>query len=591
MLKYKPLLKISKNCEAAILRASKTRLNTIRAYGSTVPKSKSFEQDSRKRTQSWTALRVGAILAATSSVAYLNWHNGQIDNEPKLDMNKQKISPAEVAKHNKPDDCWVVINGYVYDLTRFLPNHPGGQDVIKFNAGKDVTAIFEPLHAPNVIDKYIAPEKKLGPLQGSMPPELVCPPYAPGETKEDIARKEQLKSLLPPLDNIINLYDFEYLASQTLTKQAWAYYSSGANDEVTHRENHNAYHRIFFKPKILVDVRKVDISTDMLGSHVDVPFYVSATALCKLGNPLEGEKDVARGCGQGVTKVPQMISTLASCSPEEIIEAAPSDKQIQWYQLYVNSDRKITDDLVKNVEKLGVKALFVTVDAPSLGQREKDMKLKFSNTKAGPKAMKKTNVEESQGASRALSKFIDPSLTWKDIEELKKKTKLPIVIKGVQRTEDVIKAAEIGVSGVVLSNHGGRQLDFSRAPIEVLAETMPILEQRNLKDKLEVFVDGGVRRGTDVLKALCLGAKGVGLGRPFLYANSCYGRNGVEKAIEILRDEIEMSMRLLGVTSIAELKPDFLDLSTLKARTVGVPNDVLYNEVYEGPTLTEFEDA
>nr|prf cytochrome b2 1-103 [Saccharomycetales] len=102
---------------------------------------------------------------------------------PKLDMNKQKISPAEVAKHNKPDDCWVVINGYVYDLTRFLPNHPGGQDVIKFNAGKDVTAIFEPLHAPNVIDKYIAPEKKLGPLEGSMPPELVCPPYAPGETK------------------------------------------------------------------------------------------------------------------------------------------------------------------------------------------------------------------------------------------------------------------------------------------------------------------------------------------------------------------------------------------------------------------------
>ena len=156
MLKYKPLLKISRNCEAAILRSSKIRLNTIRAYGSVVSESKSFEQGSRKRTQSWTALSVGTILAAASSMAYLNWCNGQIDNEPKLDMNKQKISPAEVAKHNKPDDCWVVINGYVYDLTRFLPNHPGGQDVIKFNAGKDVTAIFEPLHAPNVIDKYIA---------------------------------------------------------------------------------------------------------------------------------------------------------------------------------------------------------------------------------------------------------------------------------------------------------------------------------------------------------------------------------------------------------------------------------------------------
>ncbi|CAI1620568.1 hypothetical protein SEUBUCD646_0M00940 [Saccharomyces eubayanus] len=591
MLKIKPLLRISRVPEAATLRTSRTRLNTARSYSSAVGKSKSFQQHSGKRTQSWTTLSVGTILAAAGSMAYLNWSNDQIGNDPKLDMNKQKISPAEVAKHNSADDCWVVINGYVYDLTRFIPNHPGGSDVIKYNAGRDVTAIFEPLHAPNVIDKYIAPEKKLGPLQGSMPPELVCPPYAPGETKEDIARKEQLKSLLPPLNNIINLYDFEYLASQTLTKQAWAYYSSGANDEVSHRENHNAYHRIFFKPKILVDVSKVDLSTDMLGSHVDVPFYVSATALCKLGNPLEGEKDIARGCGQGITKVPQMISTLASCSPEEIISAAPSDEQIQWYQLYVNSDRKITDDLVKNVEKLGVKALFVTVDAPSLGQREKDMKLKFSNSKAGPKAMKKTDVEESKGASRALSKFIDPSLTWKDIEELKSKTNLPIVIKGVQRTEDVIKAAEVGVSGVVLSNHGGRQLDFSRAPIEVLAEAMPALEERKLKDKLEVYIDGGVRRGTDILKALCLGAKGVGLGRPFLYANSCYGRDGVEKAIEILRDEVEMSMRLLGVASIAELKPELLDLSTLKARTVAVPNDVLYNEVYESPTLTDFNDA
>lgn len=591
MLKYKSLLRISRVSEAAALRTSRTRLNTVRSYSSAVGKSKSFEKHSGKRTQSWTALSVGAILAAAGSMAYVNWGSGQIGNDPKLDMNKQKISPAEVAKHNSADDCWVVINGYVYDLTRFVPNHPGGPDVIKYNAGRDVTAIFEPLHAPNVIDKYIAPEKKLGPLQGSMPPELVCPPYAPGETKEDIARKEQLKSLLPPLDNIINLYDFEYLASQTLTRQAWAYYSSGSNDEVSHRENHNAYHRIFFKPKILVDVSKVDISTDMLGSHVDVPFYVSATALCKLGNPLEGEKDIARGCGQGATKVPQMISTLASCSPEEIISAAPSDEQIQWYQLYVNSDRKITDELVKSVEKLGVKALFVTVDAPSLGQREKDMKLKFSNSKAGPKAMKKTDVEESKGASRALSKFIDPSLTWKDIEELKSKTNLPIVIKGVQRTEDVVKAAEVGVSGVVLSNHGGRQLDFSRAPIEVLAEAMPVLEERKLKDKLEVYIDGGVRRGTDILKALCLGAKGVGLGRPFLYANSCYGRDGVEKAIEILRDEVEMSMRLLGVASVAELKPELLDLSTLKARTVAVPNDVLYNEVYEGPTLTDFEDA
>ncbi|QLL32396.1 hypothetical protein HG536_0C05650 [Torulaspora globosa] len=546
------------------------------------------------RSRRW-AVGAGCTLAALAAVLAKSGSD-VIDNGTVKDMSKRAVKPEEVKKHNSVDDCWVVIDGYVYDLSDFIPSHPGGPAVIRDNAGKDVTAIFEPIHAPDVIEKFIAPNKRLGPLEGEMPDELVCPPFAPGESIADLAAKQQLRAQLPSLDHISNLYDFEYLASQILSNQAWAYYSSGADDEITMRENHSAYHRIFFKPRVLVDVEHVDTSTEFLGQKVDLPFYVSATALCKLGNPKEGEKDIARGCGMGPKKVVQMISTLASCSLQEIVEAAPSKDQIQWFQLYVNSDRKVTDELIAEAQRLGLKALFITVDAPSLGNREKDAKVKFSAEKLGPKAMEQNKEDKEKpkevaerGASRALSKFIDPSLSWKDIIEIKKKTKLPIVIKGVQRSEDVLKAAEVGVAGVVLSNHGGRQLDFARSPVEVLAEVAPILREKKLGDSFEIYIDGGVRRGSDILKALCLGAKGVGLGRPFLYANSTYGKEGVQKLIETLSFELEMDMRLLGVNSIKELSPDFLDLSALKARSVEVPRDYLQQQAYQKATLADFE--
>lgn len=537
-------------------------------------------------------MAIALLIAAITAASTVEPFGGHLDNGTKADMSKPAISPEEVAKHNSPGDCWVVIDGYVYDLSEFAPVHPGGPTIIKTNAGKDVSAIFDPLHAPDAIEKFIDPSKRLGPLDGSMPEELVCAPFSPGETAEDVKRKLELRARLPPLEAITNLYDFEFLASQILTKQAWAYYSSGADDEISMRENHSAYHRIFFKPKVLINVAKVDTKTEMLGVPVDLPFYVSATALCKLGNPAEGEKDIARGCGSGEKKIPQMVSTLASCSLEEVVDAGKED-QVRWFQLYVNEDRGVVDQLISNAEKLGFKGIFVTVDAPGLGNREKDSKVKFSGSSSGPNTVKKEDRDggqengESSGASKFLSKFIDPSLDWDDLVEMKKKTKLPIVVKGVQRVEDIVKAAEVGANGVVLSNHGGRQLDFSRSPIEVLAEAHPVLEERNFKD-FDVFVDGGIRRGTDVVKALCLGAKGVGLGRPFLYANSAYGKEGVQKAIDILNFEIEMTMRFLGVTSIKQLGPEFLDTSNIKSRSVQVPKDYLYDKAYVSSDLINF---
>ncbi|CCK70640.1 FMN-dependent alpha-hydroxy acid dehydrogenase KNAG_0E03860 [Huiozyma naganishii CBS 8797] len=558
----------------------------------------SYSTQSRSTRRNGTRLVTGAAAVATVLLVSQLY---QIENEsaqqqPLLPGAPTKsISPSEVAKHNTPDDCWVVIEGYVYNLTEFIPTHPGGPMVIKSNAGKDVTAIFKPLHAKGTIEKFVKKEWFIGPLSEPMPAELVCPEYTPGETREEIVLKERLRESLPPLANIVNLYDFEKLASKILSNQAWAYYSSGSDDEISLRENHNAYHRIFFKPKVLVDVSKVDTRTKMLGSQTDVPFYVTATALMKLGNPQGGEMDIAKGCGATDVRVPQMISTLASCSIDEIADAKVHDDQIQWYQLYVNSDRKVTKELIQHVEALGLKALFVTVDAPSLGHREKDLKIKFSTMQSGPELMQSKpehkDAGAEKGASRALSKFIDPALSWNDIVEFKKHTKLPIVIKGVQRAEDVVKAAELGLAGVVISNHGGRQLDFSRSPVEVLAESVPELEKRGLRsDNFQLFIDGGVRRGTDILKALCLGANGVGLGRPFIYANSCYGKEGVAKAISLLTDELEMSMRLLGVTSIDQLGPELLDLSALRNRNVSVAHDNLYNSVYKSPTLAQFID-
>lgn len=260
----------------------------------------------------------------------------------------------------------------------------------------------------------------------------------------------------------------------------------------------------------------------MLGTKVSIPIYITATALGKLGHP-DGEKNLTWAAAQH--DVIQMIPTLASYSFDDIRGAAV-DKQTQWMQLYVNKDRAITEKIVKKAEKAGIKGLFITVDAPQLGRREKDMRMKFADTGSNVQ-QGDGSVDKSQGAARAISSFIDPGLSWKDIPWFKSITKMPLILKGVQCWEDAVMAAEAGCQGVVLSNHGGRQLDFARSGIEILVEVMDELNKRGLNTpKFEVYIDGGVRRAGDVLKAICLGAKGVGIGRPFLYV-SCNLRSEI----------------------------------------------------------------
>lgn len=336
-----------------------------------------------------------------------------------------------------------------------------------------------------------------------------------------------------------------------------------------------------------MNVEHVDFSTTMLGTKVSAPFYVTATALGKLGHP-EGEVIFTRAAREH--NVVQMIPTLASCSFDEIVDARQGD-QVQWFQLYVNKDRGITKRIVQHAESRGCKGLFITVDAPQLGRREKDMRSKFSDVGSDVQATGGEAVDRSQGAARAISSFIDPALSWKDIPWFKSITKMPIILKGVQSVDDVLRAVEVGVQGVVLSNHGGRQLDFAPSAIEVLAEVMPVLRERGWENRIEIFVDGGVRRATDIIKALCLGAKGVGIGRPFLFAMSAYGLDGVNRAMQLLKDEMEMNMRLIGATKIEELNPAMVDVRSLRAgHHVAVPADSLNMHAYDPLQAPRFQE-
>lgn len=521
-----------------------------------------------------TAIAFSAI--GLSSILYNNVSNDAATKS------KPTISLDEFLKHNSKDDCWISINNNVYDVTEFIPNHPGGVAPLITHGGHDATMIYEKLHPKGTIEKYLPDEKFIGKLNEDAP--HLESDYHVDDVEFEQQRLENIMNL-PPVSSIQNSYDFEKLAKNILPKDAWAYYSCGSDDEISMRENHYAYQRIYFKPRVCVNVREVDTSTTILGAESSVPFYVSATALAKLGNP-EGECSIARGAGkEGVI---QMISTLSSMSLEEIAKARIPGAT-QWFQLYINEDRKVAYNMVKEAEKLGMKAIFVTVDAPSLGNREKDKRLKFVNDTDVDLG---DSVDKSSGASKALSAFIDCGVDWNDIKQVKSWTNLPVLVKGVQTVEDVIEAYDAGCQGVVLSNHGGRQLDTAPPPVELLAETVPVLKKLNkLRPDFEILIDGGVKRGTDVLKAVALGGKdikvSVGLGRPFLYANTAYGEEGVRKLIQVLKDELEMDMRLLGVTKIDQLTPRYVDTRRLIGRDAA---NYLYDRTYEPIDTVKFQN-
>lgn len=352
----------------------------------------------------------------------------------------------------------------------------------------------------------------------------------------------------------INVYDFEALAREKLPQMAYDYYASGAHDEITLRENHAAYDRLRLNYRVLRDISKRDIGLDLHGRQLSMPVFIAPTAFHKMAHP-DGEVATVRAAGQANTLM--ILSTLSTTSIEEVMAAAQGPV---WFQLYVYKDRAATAALIQRAEAAGCSGLVLTVDAQIWGRRERDVRNRFQlppglsvkNLMPAGQEQFPQDVADS-GLAAYVASLFDPALSWEDVAWLCSVTRLPVFLKGVVHPEDARQALDYGVAGIFVSNHGGRQLDTAPATIEALAEIAEVVDGR-----LDLFVDGGIRRGTDVIKAIALGAKAVAIGRPVLWGLAYGGQAGVEKVLDIFRFEVDLALGLCGCASLEEVDRSLL---------------------------------
>jgi len=340
----------------------------------------------------------------------------------------------------------------------------------------------------------------------------------------------------------VNVDDYAEAARERMEPGAFGYVAGGAWDEHTLRGNAAAYLRWELRPRVLVDIGSVSTSTTVLGKEVALPILVAPTAFQRLCDP-EGELATARATAGAGTVMCQ--STLSSVTPAELAAAAPEGQN--WFQLYWSRDRGFTQDLVAGAVEAGFSALMLTVDLPVAGRRERDVRAAFALPDDLPLPNLARNLQR-EDFHEALHSVHDDTLTWRDLEWLQSVCPLPLVIKGILTHEDALLAAEHGAAAIVVSNHGGRQLDGSPPTIDVLPEVVEAVGER-----VEVLVDGGIRRGTDVLKALALGARATLSGRAVLYGLAAGGQQGVTEVLDLLRREVELGLKLLGCTSPDEV--------------------------------------
>jgi isopentenyl diphosphate isomerase/L-lactate dehydrogenase-like FMN-dependent dehydrogenase len=341
---------------------------------------------------------------------------------------------------------------------------------------------------------------------------------------------------------LVNVDDFEAVARERLDPGAYGYYAGGSGDEQTLRANAAAYARWELRPRVLVDVDEVSTTTTVLGTELATPLLVAPTAFQRLAHP-DGELAMARAAAAAGTVM--CLSTLSSVTPAELAAAAPG--ATQWFQLYWSRDRGFTEELLAAVVEAGFRALVLTVDFPVAGRRERDIREDFTL----PDDLPSPNLPVAlarRDFHAALGGIVDARLTWRDLEWLRSTCELPLVLKGVLTAEDTVLAAEHGAAAVVVSNHGGRQLDGVPATLDVLRE---VAEAAG--DEVEVLVDGGIRRGTDVLKALALGARAAMTGRAALWGLAVDGEQGAARVLALLREEIEVGLKLLGAQAPAEV--------------------------------------
>ena len=326
----------------------------------------------------------------------------------------------------------------------------------------------------------------------------------------------------------INVFDYEMLAQAHMEPSAWNYYQSGSDDEVTMCANRAAFERIRLRPRILVDVSTCDMRTIVLDTPVSMPILIAPTAFHSLAYPT-GECATAQAAGRSGTLM--VVSSSSTRSLEDIAREASGPL---WFQLYIH-DRQSAEELVHRATKSGYRALVVTVDSPRWGRKERSIR-------SGFRLPQKANFRNAEAAVDVIP------LTWESLSWLRSLTSLPLVLKGILTAEDAVLAVEHGVDGIIVSNHGGRQLDSAIASIEALPEVV-----ESVNGGCEVYLDGGIRRGTDILKALALGARAVLVGRPTLWGLAANGADGVSHVLELLRTELEVAMALSGHPTLESL--------------------------------------
>jgi 4-hydroxymandelate oxidase len=359
---------------------------------------------------------------------------------------------------------------------------------------------------------------------------------------------------------LINLFDYEQSAREVMPAAYFDYYAGGAGDELTLRQNRLAFDRLFLRPRVLVDVSQRSLCTTLLGRAVAMPLIIAPTAMACLAHP-EGEIAIARAAQE--SGIVNCLSTLSTKSLEEVAAATAPEKSaslgaMNWFQLYVYRDRDLSERLLERAILAGYQAIVLTVDVAMRGLREGSLRLGLRL----PPGLTMKNFDGLHTTAGVdvmayVSEQFDPSLTWDDLKWIISRSPVPVLVKGILREDDARRAVDCGAQGVIVSNHGGRQLDTAMSALEALPEVAAAVGQQ-----AAVYIDGGVRRGTDILKALALGAEAVMVGRPVLWGLAVGGQQGVERVLEVLRCELDMALALCGCPSIDAVTPDLLAPST-----------------------------
>ena len=458
----------------------------------------------------------------------------------------------------------MILYGKVYDVTSFLPNHPGGSKIILQLAGTDATEEYDPIHPPGTLEDSLPGSACLGTIDESTLPKADKAP----------AREESAEEVLPSVEDCLNIDEIEALATRKISRKAWAYYFSAGDDLFSKSYNNAVYRKILLRPRVFIDCERCDTSTTFLGHKVGMPVFVSPAAMARLGHP-DGEHGIARAAAK--YGVMQIISNNASQRPEEIVAGAAPDQIFGW-QLYVQVERQKSEKMLQRIHALpNIKFVCLTLDAPVPGKREDDeregknvgAKLPVASaTKA--KADDPSADYDAEGLGTAsgpvgLAMFAGTAadLTWQTtLPWLAKHTKLPIVLKGIQTHEDAYIASLYApqIKAIILSNHGGRALDTAPPALHTLMEIRKYCPE--VLDRIEVWVDGGIKRGTDIVKALALGARGVGVGRAALFGLGAGGIAGVDRVFGIYKAETETAMRLLGVEKVEQLGMQHVSFSS-----------------------------